>query len=179
MEYSIFSHDSERPIPPVSKKFNAKTLSFISLMIAPIDEEKACDKHTSSRQNGGSATPKPSDTERPATNAAGGESGDVILPAAGPRPEPSTPGAWTLPPTTALPPPAPPAYHHHQSSTCLHTSVINFPRKAAVEDVSVLTQTSTTASRIPFHVHQLVKLCFCILDPVSTVTVDNVDQDRS
>ena len=57
----------------------------------------------------------------------------------------STPGAWTLTRATALSPPLTPAYHH-QSSTCLHTSAINLPKRVAV----VLTQARTTALGISF-----------------------------
>ena len=83
MECSTFSHDSESTAPPVSTKFRAKTVLFISLVIALLRGEsilKASERssNTSGRRRErladahGSATPRPPESMRPAATLLGG-----------------------------------------------------------------------------------------------------------
>ena len=82
MECSTCSHDSEPTVTPVSKKFKAKTVSFTSLMMALSRGERRRQTYeqtssTSRRRRErledahGSATPRPPETEDPATTPGG------------------------------------------------------------------------------------------------------------
>ena len=93
------------------------------------------------------------------------------LPQLPPRPlsavsiAPSTPGVWTLPWATALSAPAPPAYHHQ----CSLSFPVELPWRVCL---------CWQQRRQPYFVlvHPFVSLCFCLLELVSIVTVDNVGQ---
>ena len=71
-----FSHDSQRPIPPVYGKFRAKTVSFYSLIAQSRRESLQPTYEQSSKTSGrrrerladahGSATPRPPDSMQPA-----------------------------------------------------------------------------------------------------------------
>ena len=146
MEHPTFSHDQEKPIPPVSKIFTAQALSFISLIIARSCGKRACDQHKSRGADNvwqtRTAAPPP-DIMKPAATppegaalrhfAGGGNTpappAFFLFPQPRPRrssalplPAPSTPGASTLPLATALSPPA----YHHQRAPVWRTSVIIF-----------------------------------------------------
>ena len=154
--------------------------------LRPTHEQSSKKKSGRSRESLGdahsSATPTPPESMRPAArHFAGG------------RTTPSTPAFFSFPrprprPLLALPrlAPATPGardfrpsrqqcrcLYHHQSSTCLRASVINFPRRFPVKGVSVSTNDHNRIAHFVL-VHHFVGLCFCLLDPVSIVTVDNI-----
>ena len=79
MEYPFFARLRKTSTASLQEIFEAKTLSFISLMITPSRRERACDQHTKSYQilrerladALGSATPRPPRIQKTRRNAAG------------------------------------------------------------------------------------------------------------